>query len=212
LIFSAQISILAYTKHMQDIAMTINDAIIARRSFKPADMDPSKEVSTELLLELFECANWAPTHGLTEPWRFEIFQGDSRQRLANAMQAAYITETPEAEFKPEKCEKMAKNPLLAHTIAVIVMKRDATGKIPEIEEIEAVACAVQNLHISASAQDLGVFWSSPTVVYGEGIANFLELQKGDRCLGLLYIGWPAEAKKWPESRRGSVEEKLKWHK
>lgn len=34
-----------------------------------------------VLEEMCEAANWAPTHGITEPWRFVILQGEAIERL-----------------------------------------------------------------------------------------------------------------------------------
>lgn len=186
-------------------------ALIAhRRSVKPIDMDPEKEVTEGVWQTLIECANWAPSHGHTEPWRFTIYRGGSRKYLAEALQAAYKSDTPEAEFKPEKYQKMAVNPLYANAVVVIVMKRGDLPKIPVIEEIEAVACAVQNMHLAASAAGLGMFWSSPVAASGTSFGEFLKLGDDDRCLGLLYVGWPKEGKEWPKSTRKPAMDKVVW--
>lgn len=182
--------------------------IAERRSIKPALMDPSKEVSEGLWSELFECANWAPSHGHTEPWRFIVFRGEARGQLAAGLQTAYKAETAGAYFKEEKWLKMGKNPLCAHAVVAIVMKREEKQRIPEVEEVEAVACAVQNFHLAASSVGLGAFWSSPAVTYGQSFARFLELGDADRCLGLLYVGWPKEGDEWPTSKRGSALQKV----
>lgn len=184
-------------------------ALIAnRRSIKPLLMDASREISSDLWQTLFEAANWAPSHGLTEPWRFLVYSGDSRQQIATALQSAYKAETPESEFRPEKFEKMGKNPFLANSVIAIVMKRDPKLKIPEIEEVEAVACAVQNLHLIAASAGLGVFWSSPVVTYGKSFAESLDLADGDKCLGLLYVGWPRENLEWPSCKRTDAMAKV----
>lgn len=188
----------------------ISKLIAHRRSIKPALMDAEKEVSKELWDTLFDAANWAPSHGHTEPWKFHVFAGDSRNVIAKALQDAYKAETPEAEFRPEKHEKMGKNPLFAHAVIAVEMHRGDNAKIPVMEEIEAVACAVQNMHLAASAAGLGLFWSSPLATYGQSFSDFLELREEDQCLGLLYIGFPKEGKEWPKSIRRPVEDKVIW--
>ena len=191
--------------------ITETAALIAhRRSIKPIDMDPEKEVTDEMWQTLFECANWAPNHGLTEPWRFTIFRGESRSQLADAIQKAYKLETPEAEFSQEKHDKMRLNILYAHAVIAVWMKRGELPKVPVIEEIEAVACAVQNMHLAAAAAGLGMFWSSPAAAYGGSFAEFLELGEEDKCLGLLYVGWPKEGKAWPKSSRKPAMDKVSW--
>jgi len=186
----------------------ISKLIAHRRSIKPALMDSEEGISPELWETLFEAANWAPNHGLTEPWRFLVYSDESRGSIATALQAAYKSETATAEFRPEKFEKMGKNPFLANSVVALVMKRDPKRKVPEIEEIEAVACAVQNLHLVASAAGLGVFWSSPAVTYGPSFAESLELDAEDKCLGLLYVGWPKKGLEWPVSKRTDAMAKV----
>jgi nitroreductase len=181
-----------------------------RRSIKPVDMDPAREVGHELLMLLLENANFAPTHGLTEPWRFTVFQGEARAELAARMQEVYRQTTPPGEFREDKMVKMGTNPLLAGAVISIGMARQAGGKIPEIEEVEAVACAVQNMHLTASAAGLGAYWSSPPLVETRVFAEWLGLGPNDRCLGLFYVGWPKQGFVWPKAFRRPVEEKLRW--
>lgn len=148
-----------------------------RRSIKPVDMDASKKVSKELLLELAECGNWAPSHGLTEPMRLHIFHGEKRVEFVQNLQAAYKADMPEAEFKQVKYDSMGRNVGLAHTVIAIVMTRGDNAKVPATEEVQAVACAVQNMHLAASAAGLGLYWSSPPVTNGDSFKEFLELRE-----------------------------------
>jgi nitroreductase len=180
-----------------------------RRSIKPFDMDPERAVDRDLITALLENANWAPTHGLTEPWRFHIFQGDARRILSETMQRIYRETTPPDEFREDKLRKMSQNPLLAPVVIAWCMERHA-GKIPEIEEIEATACAAQNFFLSASAAGLAAYWSTPPLIETKEFAGWLGLGAEDRCLGLFYLGWPREGMKIPEGTRHPVAEKIRW--
>jgi len=173
-------------------------------------MDPEKPVDAALLDTLLENANWAPTHGLTEPWRFTVFTGSARQKLAGFLQGLYQVLTPAHAFKKEKLEKLGRNPLLAPVVLAICMQRGNNTKIPELEEVEAVACAVQNLHLSASAAGLAGFWSTPPILSSAEMRAFLGLGDKDACLGLFYLGWPKEGEPLPESRRSPMKDKVTW--
>ena len=182
-----------------------------RRSIKPADLDPARGVDRELLLQVIEDATWAPNHGLTEPWKFHVFTGEARAQLAGELQKAYRDSTPPEEFREDKMRKMGENPLLAPVVIACVMERHGGGgKIPEIEEIEAVACALQNLQISATAAGLGGYWSSPPVLEAPAFRQWLGIRAEDRCLGLVYLGWPKAELKWPRSVRRPVLDKVVW--
>jgi len=181
-----------------------------RRSIKPQDLDPAREMDAALITELIENATWAPNHGLTEPWRFHVFQGEARHALIASMQQAYREVTPAVEFREDKLEKIGTNPLLAPVVIACVMERRGGVKIPEVEEIEAMACALQNLMLSATAAGLGSYWSSPPLVDGGTFRSFLKTGPHDRCVGLIYLGWPREGLNWPRSTRQPVASKIIW--
>lgn len=197
---------------MPDLAThsQISALIRHRRSIKPVDLDAAREVERALLTTILQDATWAPTHGLTEPWKFIVHQGQARQRLAEAMQRVYQATTAAHEFREDKMKKMGENPLLAPVVIACVMERRGGAKIPEVEEIEAVACALQNLQLSATAAGLGCYWSSPPILGTREFAAWLHIGEEDRCVGLIYLGWPRADLKWPQSKREPVESRAIW--
>ena len=189
-----------------------NALIRRRRTIKPRNMS-SKPVENAHLAAILENASWAPTHGMTEPWRFFVFTGDGRQRLADFLKRLYKQLTPDDLFRQDKFEKMGDQPMLAPVVIALGMKRQDAEKIPEIEEIEAVACAVQNMHLTASALGMAAFWSSPPISYSDEMREWLGENLDDprdKCLGFFYLGWPADEEDWPEATRGDVAEKVTW--
>lgn len=184
-----------------------NALIRRRRTIKPQDMS-DRPVEARHLEAILENATWAPTHGMTQPWRFYVFTGDGRERLAKFCQSLYQRITPEEEVRPDKLEKLRAQPLKAPVTIAIAMKRQEIEKIPEIEEIEAVACAVHNMHLTASALGMAAFWSTPPLVYRDEMREWLGLSDSrDQCLGFFYLGWP-ESEEWPEGSRDDLAEKV----
>src|SRR5271156_1105179 len=106
-----------------------------RRTIKPAFMDGSREIAHELLVEILEDAHWAPTHGLTQPWRFNVFTGEARTRLADALQTLYDQITPAVEFRPEKREKLRENLHQAKAVVAIAARLGFGGKISKLDEL-----------------------------------------------------------------------------
>ena len=88
------------------------------------------------------------------------------------------------------------------------MARQKEERIPEIEEIQAVACAVQNMQLTATAYGIGSFWSTPKVIYTQQMNDFLGLNVKDKCLGLIYLGYSKE--EWPKSHRKPLEYNTSW--
>lgn len=185
----------------------ITDLIRNRRSVKPEQFT-DRVVHREQVELLLNNAIWAPTHGLTQPWRFKVFMEEGRKKLVDFLPELYKAKTPEASFSQGKYEQFAKRAQNTSVIIMVCMQRDPLEKIPEIEEVEAVACAVQNIYLTCTAYGLGCFWSSPKFIYTPEMNTFLGLGEKDKCLGILYIGYPAaEANK---SHRRPLEYVTEW--
>lgn len=181
-----------------------------RRSIKP-ELFKTRKVLDDVITEVLNNALWAPTHGLTQPWHFVVFQENALTNLGEFMAESYRKNTPEAMFLQQKFDKLLKRPTLSSVVIAICMKRQSTEKIPEIEEIEAVACAVQNMHLTVTAYGLGGYWSTGDTVYNEEMKKYLKLGEKDRCLGLFYIGYP-DLEEWPKSHRQPLEYRSEWRK
>ena len=186
---------------------TINHIITTRRTIKPKMM-ANRDIPLDILQQMLENANWAPTHGMTEPWRFSVFMGAAREKLASFLAETYKAITPVEIFKPNKYEGMRENVMLAPAVIAIGMKRQPSKKISELDEIQAVACAVQNMHLTATAHGLGGFWSTNIAAVSSEMAAYIGLDKEDRALGLFYVGYPKVD--WPTGSRQPMEDKVRW--
>lgn len=187
----------------------INYLIKKRRSIQPPFFS-GESVSKEEVSLILENAHWAPNHGLTEPWFFKVFTGDALKRFGQEQAALYKLHTSLEEFKEKKYEKLQHKPTRCTHLIAICMKGGTNPKIPEIEEVQAVACAVQNMHLTATAIGLAGYWSSGGMTYHEGMKDLLDLGEKDRCLGFFYLGRPKEGY-WPEGKRqASWQEKVEW--
>jgi len=184
----------------------VNDLIRTRRSVFVAQFEPGKTIPDDIIWQLLENANWAPSHKRTESWRFTVFTGAGLQKLAD-FQAALYKEIAGPKFSEGKYEKLRESPAQCSHIIAIGMKRVDQG-LPEIEEIEAVACAVQNLALSAHAYGLGGFWSTGGVTYTEAAKAFFGLGPDDKLLGFFNLGYPRTAV--PDGKRSPVQEKVQW--
>lgn len=192
-------------KGMPLTAEQVNELIRQRRSIFP-NTYTDEPISDEIIGQILENANWAPTHKLTEPWRFKVFRGAALPRLGEYLARWYQEHTPAEQFTERKYNKTLNNPQRSSCVIAICMQRDPQERVPEWEELAAVACAVQNMWLSCTAHGIGCYWSSPRSIL-EADA-FLGLKEGERCLGLFYMGYhdlpPLSGKRQP------MEEKVEW--
>ena len=185
----------------------ITELIRSRRTIYPEQFS-SRKVHKEQIELMLNNAIWAPTHGNTQPWRFKVFMNEGRQKLSDFLAKTYLELTPKENQDDMKLAKMITRPLKSSAVIAICMERQPEEKILEIEEIEAVACAVQNLHLTCTAYGLGGFWATPKLIYNERTNEFLGLQQKDKCLGLFYIGYPEID--WPKAHRKPIEYNTEW--
>ena len=87
----------------------INDLIRNRRSVFPK-MYNGKKVSKAIIEQVLENANWAPTHKLTEPWRFKVFRGKGLNKLSDELVKIYNQIIPTEKQTDRKREKIKTNP------------------------------------------------------------------------------------------------------
>ncbi len=188
----------------QDISRLIRH----RRSIFPLQYS-GEIIKKEIIDEILENANWAPTHKLSEPWRFTVFSGAGREKLGDFMSELYKEVTlKKGFFNENKFEMLRHKPLLASHVISIGMKRDEKERLPEIEEVESVACAVQNMCLTATAHGVGCYWGSGGVTYFEEAKSFFGFGPKDKLLGFMFLGYPKI--KWPEGKRNPIAEKVTW--
>jgi nitroreductase len=185
----------------------INELIRERRTIYPEQFSDRK-VHKEQVEVILNNAQWAPTHGNTQPWRFKVFMDEGRQALSDFLGNTYLKLTPEDKQNDVKLAKLMRRPMISSVIVAVCMERDPEEKILEIEEVEAVACAVQNMHLSCTAYGLGGFWATPKLIYTPDMNEFLGLGEKDKCLGLFFIGYPDI--EWPKAHRKPLEYTTEW--
>ncbi len=194
---------------MSNYNEAINTLIRNRRSIKPESFS-EQVVPENILIQILENANWAPTHGHTEPWRFIIFSGDARRKLGNFEANYYKNKTSEAQFVQKKYDKALNRPERATYVLALCMKRQTEGKkiMPEIEEVAAVSCAVQNMWLTAQAYGVAAYWGSGGATYSDEMKVFLDLAPQDKCLGFFYLGYSDQQ---PQGKRNSgIQDKIQW--
>ncbi len=185
----------------------LNELIRSRRSVFPDQFVPGKKIDDAIIQQILINATWAPNHGRQEPWHFTVFTGEGLQKFADFQSEVYKQDAGD-QFKQISYQKLQLNPLKASHVIAIGMKRSTNKNIPEIEDIEAVACAVQNIYLSVTAYGLGGYWTTGGVTYNERAKSFFGLGEADKLLGFFYVGHVAIPS--AGATRLSIDEKIDW--
>lgn len=182
----------------------IKQVITLRRSVFHKDYE-KKGIEPQLIQELLECADAAPTHKKTQPWRFVVFREAGKERLADALTDIYDANTP-----PDRILEKSRNAIRQKVMdaeAIIAISVRYSGAVPAWEEVAATGAAVQNIWLAASAAGIGGYWSSPASLIPH-LGSFLHLDEGSECLGLFYMGYHSLPEQEPN--RSPLETKIRW--
>jgi nitroreductase len=182
----------------------LSSIIQRRRSIFPPSYT-QEEIPAAVIQQVLESANYAPTHKLTQPWRFIVFRKEGKRKLGSELARLYKEMTPENQFLQKKFDGIAEK--VEQSSCVIVLNAQLHPDIlPEWEEIASFACAVQNMALTATALNIGAYWSSPETITKMG--GFLKLNPGEKCFGLFYMGYHNEEPRLP--KRTPMAEKVRW--
>jgi nitroreductase len=186
---------------------TIATTIQNRRTVKAFMMNGHKAPNGHIA-SLLELADWAPTHGYTEPWRFVVYEDPAVFCTAHAN--LYKENTPPEDFVEGVYNNLKSQGDKASHIIIAIMKRGNLLKIPAFEEEASVACAIQNILLGAAALNMATFWSTGGMASKPAMKDFFSLTEQDRVMGILYLGYTDES--LTGKRNISLEEKITWVK
>lgn len=169
-------------------------------------------VPREMIEQLLEAATRAPNHKKAEPWKFFVFSGDSRQKLADAFVQNYEFDHPNAsEAELAGPGRKSANRVLSAPLVIVVTSDAGKNEIETLENYGAVCAATQNILLAAHALGLSGFWRTGDAAYTaprNAIKELIGANGSTQLAAFLLIGFPAVTEK--ESRRAHFEEKTVW--
>src|ERR1700748_1821030 len=178
-----------------------------RRSVSWSKMN-GQVIPDETVKQLLALADWAPTHGRTEPWRFFVYGGEALKKFGKTHADLYWQHTAEDKRQEATYEKLEHNVDKASHLVIAVMKRGENVKIPQLEEVAATSAAIQNILLGATALGIASFWSTGGMAHHPAMKEYLKLRNEDIVMGILFLGYTditATGK-----RIIPLSEKIKW--
>jgi len=177
-------------------------AIRQRTSVRRYRPEPVPRETIELLLD---CAVRAPNHKLTEPWRFAVLTGEAKARLAEirANHRLKRYDDPASAEARSGMDKVRRETLEAPAI-IVIMARVNDDQITREEDYAAVMMATANLMTAAQSLELGTYLKTGGVMRDPALVELVGLADGYRIVGVLSVGYPAEAES-PRRRRPAAD-------
>jgi nitroreductase len=182
----------------------LDNIIKRRRSIFPVSYT-KEEIPVGVIMQVLESANYAPTHKMTEPWRFQVFRKGGKIKFAEELARLYKENTPMHQFLRKKYDSILEKATQSSCIIALNAQLHPE-KLPEWEEIASLACALQNMALTAEALNVGAYWSSPGMIVE--LNDYLNLGENEKCFGLFYMGYHNEKPR--TASRTPIDNKIKW--
>ena len=181
-------------------------AITSRTSVRRFRPDP---VPRDPIERLLECAVRAPNHKLTEPWRFVVLTGSSRDRFAEIRARHRLNRfadpaSSEAQAAAEKVRRDSRDT----PVYVIVMTAVSQDHITREDDYAAAMMAIANLMTAGQAVGLGTYLRTGGVMQDPALLELVGIPQGFRVVGVVSLGYPAEDE--VPRRRKPVAELTRW--
>ena len=193
---------------MMDIPMTqggVVELLLSRTSAQGLQEPAPDAASLDAILA---AGLRAPDHGKLRPWRFIVIAGADRAAYAEIAIAAMRARQPEAP--DSEADRMRGKILGAPLIVGLGVQIVPNHKIPEIEQVMAVAAAAMNMLNAAYALGYGGKWVTGPNSYDPAVASALGLHAPSRLAGFLYLGTPVTPS-LPVPRPAVAEHRTDWH-
>ena len=189
--------------------MQVEEAILTRRTHKTYD---GSEVRDEELRALISAATWAPNHRHTEPWRFAVIRGRSRETFADVIDTALNSmRKPDGEADQKitaKKKKFRRRLQEAAALVLVTYVRSRDDDLLDREDYAATACAIQNLQLAATGRGLVCLWSTSGVFKHDVVRHFAGWNEDEELVGAVFIGRPKG--ELQGRRTKSVEDIARW--
>ncbi|WP_304072643.1 nitroreductase [Maricaulis maris] len=170
--------------------------LLARRRSTTAVTMTGPGPSQYQIDQLLRIAARVPDHGKLAPWRFLVFDGDSRARIGRELGEVFAAANPDATASQIEFEtnRFVRAPLVVAVISRVIERH----KVPEWEQILSAGAACQNLLIAASAMGFAAQWLTEWYAFDPAIKDAMGLRSGERIAGFIYIGTgPQEVQERP---------------
>lgn len=164
--------------------MDAHVALLGRRTVPSFTDEP---VPDEVLDRALLAAHHAPNHRLTWPWRFLVLGPTARARLA---EIAVRLKGAQAPLDPAAADAIRRGFTTPGALVAVARRLHPDPAVAR-EDLQAVACAIQNLQLALFADGWGTKWGTGAVVFRPETAEALGVDPAVEVLeALVYVGRP----------------------
>lgn len=173
------------THQLNDTGAGALALLLSRRSGSAKRMTEPGPTAGELNM-ILAAATRVPDHGKLTPWRFILFEGESRARFGDVLAECFRGANPEAD---EERVRIERERFMRAPVVVGVISRVREGlPIPVWEQTLSAGACSMSLVLAAHALGYVANWITEWCAYDTCVRMTLGLAENERIAGFVYIG------------------------
>lgn len=163
------------------------DLLLSRRSGSAKAMTgPGPDA--EQIRTLLTAATRVPDHGKITPWRFILFEGESRIRMGEILAECAAEDR---DCSPTQIQQERERFLRAPVVIAVVARLKDRNPIPIWEQELSSGAVCQTLLVAAHAMGFVAQWITEWYAYDHAVLGRIGLKAGERIAGYIYVGHSA---------------------
>ena len=192
--------------------MELKEAIYGRRSVRKYDGRP---ISEEDIREILEAGIMAPNASNYQPWYFvAIANQDKLQEVKEIMEKTSEILTPSLTARFEKHPQVVAETkqfirLMGNApccILAFLLKDDAEYERKELEFVESVAAAIENMLLTAYSKDIKSCWlTGPLEAKMDAVLREKFAPDKGKMIAMITLGYSDQEPKAPRRREGRYD-------
>ena len=139
--------------------------------------------------DILDAASRAADHGNLKPWRFKIYEGDARRKVGEVYWRHAKSEVE--QLSDDKADVFIKKAFRAPAILLVYADIIDHPKVPEFEQLMAVAASSQQVLLGVEALGYAGIWRTGPAVFTDDAKEQLGLEANQQVVGLIYVGTPS---------------------
>lgn len=170
----------------------------------------NKPIAKEILEDILDAANSAPSVGFSQPWKFMIIEDlETREKIYNDFQKE--NDKAKKIFKDKELYPKLKLEGIkeSHLNIAVFYEKSHKGILGQTSQKRvgeySVVCAIQNMWLMARAYNIGLGWVS--ILKPKRVKKILGVGKEKKLVAYLTLGYVSEFLDEPELQTLNWEKK-----
>ncbi len=163
--------------------MELIDAIKGRRSIRAYKPDP---VPREIIEDIIEAGNWAPSGTNSQPWRFTVLMGEKKTEFIEIMRRNIQEKKDDYTEQQINIFEWSALSLEKGSAIILAWDKNKTWTSPQ-----SIGACIQTIMLKAYDMGLGTLWVAAVRVAADELKKLYGKEKMD-LIASVGVGYPSE--------------------